>query len=111
LITSLIDNACLSSYSEEVKYFDWDQLRNIKLLAERSICFEDIVAALDEGKLLDTIVHPNQKRYPEQKILIIEVDGYAFLVPFVEDEEKIFLKTIYPSRKFTIKYISIKRKK
>jgi len=88
-----------------MKYFDWDPLKSIKLLAERSISFEDIIAALDEDKLLDTIDHPNQSRYPGQRILIIEIEQYAFLVPFVEDEEKIFLKTIYPSRRFTLKYI------
>ena len=102
---NIIDIVYPSSYNEVVKYFDWDPIKNVKLLAERSICFEDIVAAFDAGKLLDTIIHPNQKRYPEQRIFIVEVERYAFLVPFIEDEEKIFLKTIYPSRKFTTKYI------
>lgn len=87
-----------------MKYFDWDPVKNAKLTADRSICFEDIVAAFDEG-LLDTVIHPNQSRYPGQKIFIIAVNSYVFLVPFVENEEKIFLKTIYPSRKFTLKYL------
>lgn len=100
-----IDNVYTSSYHRSMKYFDWDPLKSIKLLSERGISFEDIIAALDEGKLLDTIEHPNQSRYPGQKILIVEIDRYVLLVPFVEDEEKIFLKTIYPSRKFTVKYI------
>jgi hypothetical protein len=87
-----------------MKYFDWNALKSTKLQVDRGICFEDIVAAIDGDKLLDTILHPNQQRYPGQQIFIVEVEEYVFLVPFVEDEEKIFLKTIYPSRKFTMKY-------
>ncbi len=87
-----------------MKYYDWNALKSSKLQAERGICFEDIVAAIDGNKLLDTILHPNQQRYQGQQIFIVEVEEYVFLVPFVEDEEKIFLKTIYPSRKFTTKY-------
>jgi hypothetical protein len=93
-----------------MKYFDWNTIKNIKLMAERGICFEDIVAALGDGRWLDTVNHPKQSSYPGQKILIVEVNNYVFLVPFVEDNEKIFLKTIYPSRKFTIKYIERRTK-
>lgn len=92
------------SYYKSVKYYDWNAVKNTKLLAERGFCFEDIVAAFDEDRLLDTILHPNQKRYPGQKIFIVEVNEYILLVPFVENDEKVFLKTIYPSRKFTMKY-------
>jgi hypothetical protein len=87
-----------------MKYFDWNALKSTKLQVERGICVEDIVAAIDGDKLLDTILHPNQQHYPGQQIFIVEVEEYVFLVPFVEDDEKIFLKTIYPSRKFTMKY-------
>jgi len=55
--------------------------------------------------LLDTIVHPNRKKYPNQKVFIVNVEDYAYLVPFVETEEYIYLKTIIPSRKMTKKYL------
>lgn len=88
-----------------MKYFDWDAEKNKRLKAEREIGFEDIIRALDEGKELDKIDHPNKKRYPNQKLLIVDIGNYAFVVPFVEDEEKVFLKTIIPSRKMTKKYL------
>ena len=87
-----------------MKYFDWDEQKNAKLKAERDICFEDVLIALAEEKLLDDISHPNQKDYKGQRVIVIEINGYVFLVPYVEDEEKYFLKTMYPSRKFTGKY-------
>lgn len=88
-----------------MKNFDWDEEKNRKLKLERGIGFEDVVTAIDEGKLLVTIGHPNKERYPNQKIYIVNIEDYAYLVPFVEDREKKFLKTIYPSRKMTKKYI------
>ena len=88
-----------------VKYFDWDKAKNKKLQEERDISFEEVVIAIEEGNILDIVGHPNSKQYPNQKIFIIAISHYAYLVPFVEDEEKIFLKTIIPSRKATKKYI------
>jgi len=88
-----------------MKYFDWNIEKNKKLKFERDIGFEEIVLAVDNNCVLDIVQHKNTKKYPEQKILIAEVNGYAFLVPFVEDENKIFLKTIIPSRQATKKYI------
>lgn len=88
-----------------MKYFDWDNQKNEQLKRERDIGFEDIVVAIDEGHILDIIEHPNKRQYPNQKIFIVNVDDYAYLAPFVEDEEKVFLKTIIPSRKATKKYI------
>jgi hypothetical protein len=88
-----------------MKPFDWDESKNIKLKAERGLSFEDVLTAIDEGKLLDNIEHPNPRQYPGQRVLVIKINSYAFLVPFVEDNEKIFLKTIYPSRKFTKHYL------
>lgn len=64
-----------------------------------------MVLALDNKQLLAIISHPNKNRYPGQQILIVDINHYAYLVPFVEDEEKIFLKTIIPSRRATKKYI------
>ncbi len=88
-----------------MKYFDWENSKNEQLKKEREISFEDIVIAIDEGRLCDILVHPNQKRYPHQQIFVVAVYEYAYLVPFVEDDEKVFLKTIIPSRKATKKYV------
>ncbi len=90
-----------------MKYFDWDEEKNQKLKDERGIGFEDIVTAIDEGRLLVTLDHPKREN---QKIYIVNIEDYAYMVPFVEDEEKKFLKTIYPSRKMTKKYIIRKEK-
>lgn len=88
-----------------MKYIEWNEEKNQKLKAERGVSFEDVLVALEGGELLDTVEHPNKDRYGEQKIFIVSIDGYAYLVPFVEGEEKIFLKTIIPSRKATKQYI------
>lgn len=90
-----------------MKIFDWDKEKNQKLKDERGIGFEDIVIAIDEGRLLITLDHPKRTN---QKIYIVNMEEYAYMVPFVEDEEKKFLKTIYPSRKMTRKYIIRKEK-
>ena len=88
-----------------MKYIDWDASKSAKLMAERSVCFEDILTAIDENRILDNLEHPNRLRYKSRRILVVEIDDYAFLVPFVEDGTKIFLKTIIPSRKATKKYL------
>ena len=92
-----------------MKYFDWDAKKSKQLRLERDIDFEEILVAIDEGNILNIVEHPNKKKYPGQKIFIIDINGYAYLVPFVEDQEKIFLKTIIPSRKATKKYIAKKK--
>lgn len=91
-----------------MKYFDWNETKNDKLRAQREICFEDVIVAINEGKLHDIIAHPNAAKYPNQRFYIVELQEYVYVVPFVEDEEKIFLKTIYPSRKLTKKYLGEK---
>ena len=88
-----------------MKYYDWDGEKNAKLKSEREICFEDIITAMDEGNLLDIINHSNPVKYPNQRIYVVKINDYVYLVPFVEDEEKYFLKTVYPSRKMTKKYL------
>ena len=88
-----------------MKYFDWDRTKNENLKADREVSFEDIVNGIDNGKLIITLDHPNQKRYPGQRMYIVNINGYAYVVPFIEDKEKKFLKTIFPSRKMTEKYI------
>jgi len=88
-----------------MKYYDWNEEKNQWLKKERNISFEIIVNCLEQEKILDKISHPNSEKYPNQFIFIVEYENYAYLVPFVEDEEKVFLKTIIPSRKATEKYI------
>jgi hypothetical protein len=82
-----------------MKLFCWSQEKNEWLEEHRGVCFEDILFALENGSLLDHGMHPNQQRYPGQKIMVVEVKQYAYLVPYVETEDEIFLKTIILSRK------------
>lgn len=91
--------------SDGIKSFRWNTEKNNQLQAERGISFEVAVSAIAEGKVLDVIEHPNQERYPSQRIFIIEINQYVYLVPFVESNEEIFLKTIIPSRKLKKKYL------
>ncbi len=88
-----------------MKYFDWSDAKNQKLKERRDVSFEDVVNALNEKRVLHRGDHPNQKKYPGQKIVVVEIGDYAHVVPFVEDEEKIFFKTIIPNRKMTKKYL------
>ena len=88
-----------------MKYFSWNEEKNELLKEERQISFEDVVFYIEQGFLLDVLEHPNQEKYKGQKIFVMQVDDYAYLVPFVENEHEIFLKTIIPSRKATKKYL------
>jgi uncharacterized DUF497 family protein len=89
-----------------MKPFRWSAEKNEALRTERGITFEEITVAVEAGCLLDVVEHPNTKRYPRQKILVVEVAGYAHLVPFVEEDDHFFLKTIIPSRKATRDFIA-----
>lgn len=73
--------------------------------AERGVSFEDVVFHIMAGDILDTVDHPNQKRYPGQQVHVIAIEEYVYLVPFVESDEEVFLKTIIPSRKATKSYL------
>jgi len=88
-----------------VKSFDWNDEKNEQLKNDRGVSFEEIVFHLSQGDLLDIVQHPNQKKYPGQRIFIVNVENYACLVPFAEDNKSIFLKTIIPSRKMTRIYL------
>jgi len=88
-----------------MKYFSWNGEKNELLKEERQISFEDVVFYIAQGFLLDILEHPNQEEYQGQKIFVVQIDEYAYLVPFIEDEREIFLKTIIPSRKATKKYL------
>ena len=88
-----------------VKYFAWNQEENDFLKKERGISFEEIVFHIEKGDVADLLEHPNQTRYPGQRVFIVIVDQYAYLIPFEESEEEVFLKTIIPSRKATKRYL------
>ena len=85
------------------KAFDWDQSKNKKLLRERGISFEAVVANIEAGNLISVI--PGQGKFRHQKQLIVLVNQYVYIVPCVEAQEKVFLKTIIPSRKMTKRYL------
>ena len=88
-----------------MKYFAWNEEKNEQLKLERSVSFEEVITELNEGRILEQSRHPDQNKYPNQQIYIIKLDNYCYVVPFVEDDEKIFLKTIIPSRIATKKYL------
>jgi uncharacterized DUF497 family protein len=88
-----------------VKYFAWDDAKNAKLRKQRGIGFEDVVFHIERGDLLDILEHPNSDRYAGQRVFVVQRDAYVYLVPFVEDENTVFLNTIIPSRKATKEYL------
>ena len=90
-----------------MKPFRWSPEKNDTLRADRGVSFESIVVAIESEGLLDVLAHPNQARYPRQRILVVAYDSYAYLVPFVEEADYFFLKTIIPSRKATRDYLNL----
>ena len=86
-------------------YFTWNGEKDESLKRERGVSFEETVFHIERGDLLDILEHPNQERYPGQRIFVVNIDGYAYLVPFVESESEVFLKTVIPSRKATDTYL------
>jgi uncharacterized DUF497 family protein len=92
-------------YSPDVKHFSWSADKDRALREERGIGFAEILFHLEKGSLLDVMEHSNPDRYPGQRILVVDVGGYAVLVPFMEDDREVFLKTIIPSRKATRDYL------
>lgn len=86
-------------------YYKWNHEKNERLKTERGVGFEKVILHIERGDLIDVIEHPNQAKYPNQQMLVVKIIDYAYLVPFVEDEEGKFLKTIIPSRKATREYL------
>ena len=87
-----------------MKNFDWSPGKNQQLMEERGVSFEDVVFSVMNDGLLDDIRHPNSAKYPEQRMFVVRIGDYAYLVPYVESGESIFLKTIIPSRRATKRY-------
>jgi hypothetical protein len=84
--------------------FDWSNDKNEWLKTNRGVCFEQVVILFEREEVLDILEHPNQEVYPGQKIAVVRISDYAYLVPSVEEADTIFLKTIIPSRKASSKY-------
>jgi len=88
-----------------MKFINWNAEKNELLKKERGISFEIMAFQIENENILDVIEHPNQDKYPGQRIFVIEFEEYAYFVPFVENDDEVFLKTIIPSRKATKDYI------
>lgn len=89
-----------------MKPINWSTEKNIQLKAERGVSFEEAVTAMSNGALLAVLDHPNTASYPNQRMFVLRIRGYAYLVPFVETKHEVFLKTIIPSRKATRIYLT-----
>jgi len=88
-----------------MKPFRWNPEKNDALKGARGLSFESVVVAVESGGLLDIVNHPNQAKYPKQRVLVVAIENYAHLVPFVDEEDHYFLKTVIPSRKATRDYL------
>ena len=88
-----------------MKPIRWSEEKNIIIKRAREIGFEHVEMALEQGRLLDIIDHPNKKKYTHQYLMIININKYAYVVPFVDEKDTYFLKTVFPSRKYTKLYL------
>lgn len=84
-----------------MKQFAWDPEKNKLIIKTRGISFEQVVFSIQNGKLLTILRHPNVKKFGNQRLFVVNIDGYAYVVPFIENEKTVFLKTVFPSRKLT----------
>ena len=91
--------------------FEWSDDKNDRLQRERGMSFEDVVFHIYSGDILEITDHPNQECYPNQKLMFLRMEDYVYLVPYVREEDTVFLKTIIPSRKAAKKYLSKNEKK
>ncbi|MDH5721545.1 MAG: toxin [Spirochaetia bacterium] len=88
-----------------MKAINWDYEKNIFLQTEKGISFEVVTHYIEKGEILDIMEHPNKEKYPEQKLFVLNIEDYIYIIPFIENKNEIFLKTIMPSRKATKKYL------
>jgi uncharacterized DUF497 family protein len=88
-----------------MKPINWNAFKNHQLIEQRGISFDEVVFYIQQGSLLDDIKHPNSNRYPNQRVFVVDIKGYVFLVPYIENQDEIFLKTVIPSRKATKRYL------
>jgi hypothetical protein len=88
-----------------MKLINWNTEKNIWLKENRNICFEDIIYYIENDLIVDDVGHPNKEKFLNQRLMVLNINKYIYLVPYVETENEIFLKTIIPSRKGTRKYL------
>lgn len=92
-----------------MKHYDWNDEKNELLKKLRGVSFEQVVLAIVSGDLIDRLKHPHPEKYPNQRVFLVKIEDYLYSVPYVEDDEKIFLKTIIPNKKATKKHLGGKR--
>jgi len=92
-----------------MKHFDWNDEKNEMLKKVRGVSFEQVELAIALGDMVDRIKHPNPTKYPDQEVFLVKIENYIYSVPYIEDNEKIFLKTIIPNSKATKKYLGGKK--
>ncbi|OGG53390.1 hypothetical protein A3H16_01490 [Candidatus Kaiserbacteria bacterium RIFCSPLOWO2_12_FULL_53_8] len=85
---------------------EWSEEKNLKLIRARGVSFDDVVRAIEEDQFIDLIPHWDERKYSHQKAIVVLLNGYIHVVPCVVDKEKVFFKTIFPSRKIAQKYLS-----
>ena len=88
-----------------MKTYSWNSEKNDLLKEERGVSFEEVVLNMQLGYEVDIFEHPNQLRYPGQKVSVVVIEGYAYRVPYIESKDEIFLQTIRPRRKATKRYL------
>jgi uncharacterized DUF497 family protein len=87
-----------------MKPIRWSQEKNLILKKQRGVCFEDVKKIIENKLELDILEHPNKDKYSHQRIFVVRIDDYVYAVPFVETDDEIFLKTIFPNRKYNKQY-------
>jgi hypothetical protein len=92
-----------------MKFYDWNDEKNDLLKQLRGVSFEQVVLAIASGDLIDRLKHSNPQKYPNQMVFLVQIEDYIYSVPFVEDNEKVFLKTIIPNRRATKKLLGGKK--
>jgi uncharacterized DUF497 family protein len=92
-----------------MKYYDWSDEKNELLKKLRGVSFEQVALAIVSGDLIDRVKHSNPEKYPNQRVFLVKIEDYMYSVPYVEDDKKMFLKTIIPNSKATKKYLGGKR--
>lgn len=92
-----------------MKLINWNKDKNEWLKQNRDICFDDILFYIDNDLVMDDMEHPNKEKFSKQRIMVININDYIYLVPYIESKNEIFLKTIIPSRKATKSYLENKK--
>ncbi|MCF6198103.1 MAG: toxin [Hyphomicrobiaceae bacterium] len=84
----------------------WNQTKSCELIERHGIGFEEVIIALQGGHFLDDLERQNKEKFRHQRLLVVQIEDYAYVVPYVREEEGVFFKTLFPSRKFTRQYLS-----